>query len=190
MTKKPMVIARIPPGQSLELFSTLCAFFGSALDGCLISQGNGLDIAADLAMGPDTSERDVVVALRRATRKLNKGLPAAVAEDEPGDDDLVLNHMSATDTGVVFGIGGAQEVACDLAAHLLQSFIPAMEQMGAENYLSWDLLDPDTQERYSLIAVKPRGLTPHEARQRADDEAARLRALLVANGIDPDGGGA
>jgi hypothetical protein len=181
-----VVIARIPAGQSLELFSTLCGFFGAVLDGCGISSGDGYGNAADVVIGRDTTERDVIRALRRATRKLAKGLPAAIPTDEPDseDDPLTLNRMTKDeDGGVTFGIGGATEAAAELAKHLIATFIPALEETNAVNYLSWDAVHPETRKRYSLIFVKPDGLTPHEARQQAEAEVKRLRALLDEHGI-------
>lgn len=186
MEDRKTVIARIPAGQSLELFSTLCGFFGAVLDGCAMSAGDGYGNAADVVTSDGTSERDVIVALRRATRKLAKGLPKATPADEPDDSDdpLTLNRMSKTESGgVEFGIGGATEAAAELAKHLIATFIPALEETNAVNYLSWDAVDPATHKRYSLIFVKPDGLTPHEARQQADAEVARLRALLDEHGI-------
>jgi hypothetical protein len=178
-TQWRVTIARIPSGQSLEMFSTLCGFFGAVLDGCQIAPGDGAGTAADVVNGEGVTERDVVVALRRATRKLAKGLPEPIAADEPhaSDDPLTLNRMSKTEAGgVEFGIGGATEAAAEFAKHLIATFIPALEETNAVNYLSWDAVDPETRKRYSLIFVKPDGLTPHEARQQADAERDRAHA--------------
>jgi hypothetical protein len=178
-TQQRVTIARIPAGQSLELFSTLCGFFGAVLEGCQISAGDGYGNAADVVNGDGVTERDIVVALRRATRKLAKGLPAAIPADEPDgtDDPLMLNRMSQTEEGgVEFGIGGAVEAAAELAKHLIAAFIPALEETNAVNYLSWDAVDAETRKRYSLIFVKPDGLTPHEARQQAEAERDREHA--------------
>src|SRR5687768_14309594 len=118
-----VVIARIPKGQSLELVAAVAAFFGAVVPEALMSQGDDFGTAADITTSTATSERDVVVALRRATRKLTKGMPAAVAADEPDDtfvdDPMVLNQLRRTDGGVEFGIGGATEAARQLVGELL-----------------------------------------------------------------------
>lgn len=183
------VIARIPAGQSLELFSTLCGFFGAALDNCLMSAGDGYGNAAEVVSGDGVTHRDIVRALEAATRKLNDGGPVASpthanANEDEDDSSLTLNNMRATDDGVSFGIGGAEDHAAELAKNVLAAFIPVFESTGAVNYLSWDAVLPETGGRYSLIVVKPDGLTPHEARQRAEDRADRLAALLADHGIE------
>jgi addiction module HigA family antidote len=179
------VIARIPAGQSLELSSSLTGFLGSALDSCLLSVGDSRGNAAEVVAGDGVTERDVIVALRRATRKLGKGpLPEPIAADEPDGGPGTLNVMRvADDGGVEFGIGSPVEHAREMARNLLAAFVPAFEATGAVNYLSWDLTHPDSGGRYSLIVVKPEGLTPHEARQQAEAEAERLRALLAEHGV-------
>lgn len=74
------VIARIPAGQSLELFSALAGFFGAALDSCLLSAGDGHGNAAEVVPGDGVTERDVIVALRRATRSRSSRRPNSVPQ--------------------------------------------------------------------------------------------------------------
>lgn len=184
------LIARLPAGQPLELSQAVIGFFGAALNDCLLSAGDGLSIAADIVGGDNLPEQEIVQRLRRATRKLGKTLPKPIPEDEPdetlADDPLRLNAMRATKTGVEFGLGGAADVVRAYMAELVVAFKAALDETGAENYLTWDVTDRENGERYSVVLVKPGGLTPHEARQRADTEAERLRELCRANGIDPD----
>ncbi|MFJ5984268.1 hypothetical protein [Lentzea sp. NPDC092896] len=189
-TDARVVVARIPAGQPLELTQSVIALFGTVLDDCHIAPGNGADCAADIVGGEGLPDGDIVKRLRRATRKLGKTLPRPVPEDEADDtfaeDPLRFNAMRATETGIAFGLGGATEAARAFAAELLAVFIPALDEAGAENYLSWDAPNTKTGETYSVIFVKPNGLTPHQARQRADAEAERPRELCKANNIDPD----
>lgn len=81
-------------------------------------------------------------------------------------------------------LGPAEELAGAMSYQLVSVYAPAFEETGAPNYLSWDLPEEHTGARYSLIIVKPDGLTPHEARQAAEQECARLRALLAEHGIE------
>ncbi|GHH57598.1 hypothetical protein [Lentzea cavernae] len=189
-TDSPVIVARIPAGQPLDLSQAVLALFGTVLDDCHMAPGNGTDSAADIVGGEGLPVSDIVQRLRRAIRKLGKTLPRPIPEDEPDDtlaeDPPRLNAMRATETGIELGIGGATEAARALAADLLAVFIPALDEAGAENYLSWDAVNPTTGDAYSVMLVKSKGLTPHQARQRADAEAARLRELCRANGIDPE----
>lgn len=184
-----VVIARLPAGQPLELAQAVIGFFGTALNDCHLSPGDGRDSSTDIVGGDNLPARDIVQRLRRASRKLGKTLPKPIPDDEPddtlADDPLRLNAMRATDTGVEFGLGGAADVVRAYMAELVVAFKAALDEMGAENYLTWDVNDRDTGETYSVVLVKPGGLTPHQARQRADAECERLRELCRANGIDP-----
>jgi hypothetical protein len=189
-----VTIARIPVGQPLELSSALFGFFGAALKDCAADPGDGWGNAAEVVVGENVTLQQVVTQLRRATTRLQrkpktaKPEPADVepADELDPDDPLTLNRMRSTpDGGVEFGIGGGGDMAREMATNLLAAFIPAFEEHpDAVNYLSWDATVPETGRRYSLIVVRPDGLTPHEARQRAEQEVERLRELCEANGID------
>lgn len=183
-----VVLARVPAGQSLDLLAALCGLFGAAVPGGLMSAGDGYGNAAELVAPDGVTTRELVRTLKRATAKLNDGKPAPAAEppvehDDDPADDLTLNAMRRTETGVEFGIGGVDEQAREFAKGVIAAFIPVFETTNAVNYLSWDAL-AETGERYSLIVVKPTGLTPHEARQQAELEVERLRALLAHHGIE------
>ena len=52
--------------------------------------------------------------------------------------------------------------------------------MGAENYLTWDCVDPATGGRYTLTVGKPGGKSPHEKRLEAEAELEQERARADA----------
>jgi hypothetical protein len=180
MPENRVTIAQIPTGQSLELFSAVCAFFGSAIDGAVIASGDGHQVSARLLAQEGQSASEVADLLRRSA-----GRPApAVDPDEDDSDDLTIGHVrELPDGGVGVGIGGG-ELAEQWAAHLLSIFLPAFEESGADNYIEYEGFNRETGERILLTVVKPGGKRPSELRAVADAEVVRLRALLAEHGIE------
>lgn len=62
---------------------------------------------------------------------------------------------------------------------MISSFLPALRESGAPNYLSFDAYDRSDGSKYVLIIVKPDGKTPHELRQEAEAEVSRLREQVL-----------
>lgn len=176
-----VVVAQIPAGQSIALFSAVGSLLDAALGGAMLAPGNGRDVAAVAQLRAGQSEQDAVVRLRAAISMLTGetlSVTDVAAELEPA---LTVQQVSADpdDGGVTFSIGRPDDMARDMAAALLEAFIPALEHHDAVNYLEFPATDPTTGQRYAVIVVKPTGLTPHEARQQAEAEADRLRAQLA-----------
>jgi hypothetical protein len=184
-------VVLIPPRIGLDLLGAIGGLLDAALDGAVLVPGNGTDVAARVVLREDQTRADATRRLNAAQRRISRTPLTPGPEDEPAeepdpDNPMTLNHLREhPDGGGEFGLGGADQVARALAQHLLEAFIPAMNEAGAVNYLSWDAIDSVSGGRYSLIVVKPDGLTPHEARQAAEEECRRLRALLDEHGIDP-----
>ncbi len=186
-----VAIARIPAGQSIELFGAVGELLDSALGGALLVPGNGHDVAATIITRADQTQQQAAAAIRRATKAIGKAKrkqePVAAEPELDEEDLLTIEQMRQSVTGMDFGLGGATTVATEMAQHLLAAFIPAFEETeGAVNYLSWDAVDLATGHRYSIIVVRPNGLTPQEARLKADKECERLRGLLAEHGIDAE----
>jgi hypothetical protein len=176
-----VVVAQIPAGQSIALFSAVGALLDAALGGAMLAPGNGRDVAAVAQLRAGQSEQDAVGRLRAAISVLtDEPLPVVVVPADP-EPVLTVQQVSADpdDGGVTFSIGRPDEMAQDMAAALLEAFIPALEHHDAANYLEFPATDPATGQRYAVIVVKPNGLSPHQARQQAEAEADRLRAQLA-----------
>lgn len=189
-------IARIPSGQPLDLFSAVGNLLDAALRGAMLTPGNGRDVAATVVARDGQSVHDVIAELRHAAGVLAAAKPASATAAEPGDDPedepdefdepTTVSQLSRGETGWVASLGGgAQQAAAEMARQMLSAFAPAFEEHGdAVNYLSWDAVHPPTGQKYSLIVVRSNGLTPHEARQHAEQECERLRRLLAEHGIE------
>lgn len=176
-------IALVPSGQSLDMVSAVGGLLDVALGGAMLAAGNGGEAAARIKLRDTQTERDAVACLRAAKRRLTRERPSTLPEDDPGEDDQpTLESLRHEDDGLTFGIGGTQ--AQDMVQILLGAFIPALREMEAPNYLSFDATDRETGDRYAVIVVKPDGKTPHELRQAADAEVERLRGLLAEHGIE------
>jgi len=182
--RQEVAIARIPSGQSIDLFSAVGNVLDAALGGAMLVPGNGGDAAATIVAREGQSERQAVAVLRQAANILTVARPKAnPAEPDNADDaetPTTVTQLSRDETGWTASVGGAAaQAAEDMAKQLLAVFVPAFQETGAGNYLSWDAVHEPTRERYSLIVVRPNGLTPHEARQRADQETKHLQGLLA-----------
>lgn len=176
------VLAQIPHGQPIDLFLAVGALIDAAINGAHLAQGNGTDVASTI-VAHDRDTREIVTLLRAAARRIGKRDHRTTEDDDPGAvDDLGVGAFRRTDTGPTVGLTGATaaESAHEMAKVFATAFIPAMDEMGAENYLSWDVLDPETGRKYWLCAGRPGGKTPHEKRQEAEAEVAALRAQLAA----------
>lgn len=179
-----VAIARIPSGQSIDLFSAVGNVLDAALGGAMLVPGNGGDVAATIVAREDQPERQAVAVLRQAANILAVAMPKErPAEPDDADDKeapTTVAQLSRDETGWTASVGGAAaQAAADMAKQMLAAFVPAFQETGAGNYLSWDAVHEQTGERYSLIVVRPNGLTPHEARQRAEQESERLQGLLA-----------
>lgn len=194
-------IACIPAHQSIDLFSAVGNVLDAALGGANLVPGNGGDVAATIVVRDGQTERQAVAVLRQAANILAVAMPKAELDDEAAEEDCgapeeptTVSQLSRDETGWTGSLGGgAAQAAAEMAQQMLAVFVPAFEEMpDAANYLSWDAVHQPTGKRYSLIVVRPNGLTPHEARQRAEQESERLRGLLreavelLDNSIDTD----
>lgn len=186
-----VTVAQIPRGQSLSLVSAVGSLLDAALNGAMLASGNGSDVAGTVTARRGMTEREVTALLNAAARRIGKGPHQVAAEDDPGEPELPLGlgHMAVGENDVHMSLTGAAVVAAEVAKQFITMFIPAMDELGAENYLSWDATDPATGKRYTLICLRPGGKTPHEKRLEAEAEVARLRSLLEESGI-PVGGAA
>lgn len=176
-----ITIAQIPSGQSLHLVSAVGGLLDAALGGAMMKSGNGYDVAATITTRDGQTEKQVLKRLRAAVAAISRKKLPDFADDEP---TLTLNQLSDTDDGMAFGIGDPDGAARETAKRLIATFKPALDHHHAVNYIEYPATDPATGERYALIIVRPDGLTPHEARQKAEAETARLRALLAEHGIE------
>lgn len=176
-TTERVTIATIPSGQSLELLSAVLAFFDSALADAVMAPGDGAGIAARLLAKPGQDHRQVAEMLRRATvPRDTSDVPDIPTPDV--DDPITLNSMSKTDDGgVQFGLGATGE-ASRWAARLLAVFLPAFDEMGADNYIEYEGVDRKSGKRMLLIAVKPGGKRPSELRAAAEAERDELKRKL------------
>lgn len=196
-TPKPYytAIVHVPARIRLDLVGAIGGLLDTALGGAMLTPGNGHDIGGTVVLRDDQTQEDAIRRLKAARRRIARKPLTPAPEDEPGEEPdpdrpMTLNHVRHyPDGGIEFGIGGPAEVARALAQQLLDAFIPALAESGAPNYLSWDAVHPATGGRYSFIVVKPEGLSPHEARQKTEQECARLRALLAEHGIAIPGSG-
>jgi hypothetical protein len=181
-------VARIPSGQSLDLFSAVGAVLDVALGGAMLVPGNGGDVAATVIARDEQTEREAVAALRHAAMVLGAVPPNPWPSNEPDDDigeTATVGQLEHDDRGWTASLGGS---AVEVAQQVMAVLVPAFEEHpDAINYLSWDATYKPSGQRYSLILVRPNGLTPHEARQQAEKECERLRALLAEHGIEVPG---
>lgn len=185
-------IARIPAHQPLELFSAVGDVLDAALHGAMLVPGNGGDVAATIVARDGQTVSQVIAELRHAASVLAAAAPASATPAEPVDDPddpeepTTVGQLRRDETGWTASLGGgAAQAALEMAQQMLAAFIPAFEEtLNAPNYLSWDAVYQPTGQRYSLIVVRPDGLTPHEARLQAERECARLRDLLAEHGIE------
>lgn len=177
-TPQGVPIARIPTGQSVDLFTAVGHLLDAALGGAMLAQGNGHDVAATVIARDGQTERQAVAALRRAAEALGAEDLAPLVDDEPDDGPgVTVGPLRHDEHGWTASLGGT---ATELAQQVMAVLVPAFEAYpDAINYLSWDAVYQPTGGKYSLILVRPDGLTPHEARQQADEEAERLRGLLA-----------
>jgi hypothetical protein len=177
-------IASIPTGQSVDLFTSVGHLLDAALGGAMLAQGNGHDVAATVVTRDDQTERQAIASLRRAAEALGAEDLAPLVDEEPDETEptTTVGPLRRDDRGWTASIGGS---AAELAQQVMAVLVPAFEQHpDAINYLSWDAVYAPSGRKYSLILVRPDGLTPHEARERAERENARLRALLKEHGIE------
>ncbi|ALG07647.1 hypothetical protein [Kibdelosporangium phytohabitans] len=183
---KRTVVAHIPRGISLDLLGAVGGLLDAALGGALLMSGqHGSDGAGSVVLRDDQDQADAVRLLNAARRRIARRPLKPAPEDEPTDDPSTLNRISEhPDGGLEFGLGGSLDAAQEMARMMLAAFIPALRDTDAVNYLEFPATDQDTGQTYALIVVKPDGLTPHAARQRAEREADRLRALLAEHGIE------
>lgn len=173
-------IARIPTGQSVDLFTAVGHLLDTALGGAMLAQGNGHDVAATVIARDGQTERQAVTALRRAAEALGAEDLAPLVDGEPdeGEPGVTVGPLRHDERGWTASLGGT---AVEVARQVMAVLVPAFEEHPeAMNYLSWDATYGPTGQRYSLILVRPDGLTPHEARQRAEQEAERLASQLAA----------
>lgn len=177
-----VTIAQVPTGQPLDLFSAICTYFGAAIDGAVIVEGDGLGIAARLLAAEGASAPEVAAQLRTAADSATGRESVTQSVSEP-DDGLIVGHVQDSDHGLTIGVGGSQ-LAEEWAAHLLGIFMPAFEELAVDNYLEYEGTDRISGQRLLLTVVKPGGKRPSELRAEAEAEAARLRALLEKNGIE------
>lgn len=185
-------IARIPAHQPLELFSAVGDVLDAALGGAMLVPGNGSDVAATIVARDGQTVSQVIADLRHAASVLAAAVPvstvSADVEDECDafEEPTTVGQLSRDETGWTASLaGGAAQAALEMAQQMLAVFIPAFEETkAAPNYLSWDAVYQPTGQRYSLIVVRSNGLTPHEARQHAEQECELLRRLLAEHGIE------
>lgn len=185
MSDSRLVLAHIPRGQALDLVGAVGGLLDAALNGGMMATSENPYAAADIIAPEGQDVREVVALLRAASRRIGKRPHRTIAEDQPEfpDDGIGIGQFTKTETGVQIGLTGSTELAAEMAKQLLAAFIPAMEEMGAENYLSWDCVDQTTGGRYTLTVGKPGGASPHEKRLEAEAECVRLRALLEEHGV-------
>jgi hypothetical protein len=183
-----IAIARIPSGQSLDLFSAVGTVLDVALGGAMLVPGNGGDVAATVIARDEQTEREAVAALRHAAVVLGAAPPTLWPSNEPDDEigqTATVAQLQHDDGGWTASLGGS---AVEVAQQVMAVLVPAFEEHpDAVNYLSWDATYKPSGQRYSLILVRPNGLTPHEARQQPEKECERLRALLAKHGIEVPG---
>jgi hypothetical protein len=175
------VVAQIPAGQTIDLFGAVGSLLDAALGGALLAAGNGHDIAGSVVLPDDVTTRDAIARLRAAARILSKRRPKVRPEDMPDEveDPGVIGPITEEEGGLTFRVGGAVDETREMMRILLASIVPAFEESQAPNYLEFPAVDEATGKRYAVIVVKPGGLTPHQARQRVETEAAQLRARLA-----------
>lgn len=176
------VIALIPVGQSIELFTAVGGLLNAALGGARLAAGDGRDVMGSVVLDENITEQDAIARLRAATRALGDQAPQVLPEDladldaNPGTVGPITEDA---DGGLSLSIGGVEQEAREVAEMLLAAFIPAFQELAAPNYLEFPAVDMTTGQRYAVIVVKPNGLTPNQARQRAEAEAERLRARIA-----------
>lgn len=175
-------IARIPSGQSVDLFTAVGNLLDSALGGAMLVPGNGHDVAATVITRDDQTERQAVAELRQAAKILGHEAPDPWPTTEPDDEPVAtVGQLRRDDRGWTASLGGT---AVEVAQQVMAALVPAFEEHpDAINYLSWDATHAPSGQRYSLILVRPDGLTPHEARQRAEARVEQLQNILIEHGM-------
>lgn len=175
------VVAQIPTGQPIDLFGAVGSLLDVALGGAYLAAGNGRDIAGSVVLPDDVTTRDAIGRLRAAARTLGRRHPKVQQEDVPAEveDPGTVGPITEAEGGLTFRLGGAIDQTRELMRILLAAIIPAFEESEAPNYLEFPAVDEATGRRYVVIVVKPGGLTPHQARQRAEAEVEQLRARLA-----------
>lgn len=181
-------VALMPTDQSINLFVAVGALLDAALGGADLGPGNGANVASTVFLKTNQPAAEAITRIRAATARLTDAPLPDLVDPDPAD---VVGEPTvqgiALDGGITVSLSRPREQADQMAAALLEAFIPAVEELDAPNYIEFPAIDPVTHQKYAVIVVKPRGLTPHEARQQAEAECARLRELLDAHGIaDPE----
>ena len=175
------VIAQIPTGQPIDLFTAVGGLLDAALGGALLGPGDGLAVAGTVVLRDDLSIREAIGRLRTAAGLLAEAMPQTPITDVPDEVEAgTVGPITADpDGGLTFQAGGLGELGDEMMRTLLAAVIPAMDEAGAPNYLEVPAFDPESGKRYALIFVRPGGLTPHQLRQQAEAEVKQLRAQLA-----------
>ncbi len=128
---------------------------------------------AEIFPGIDIVRDDVETALRAAAAVFD-------AEQQAYADKLVAETGIA---GVDIHDGAARlnlVLAHELAAKMTWAFRTILDaQPGAENYVEQEVVERESGDRYVFAVCKPNGLTPHQLRQRAEQEVERLREKIA-----------
>ena len=184
-----------PSGMPVALFAALTDLIGAALGD------------ADVVLRAPTGAREnsTVVVRDLPPPEITRRLRAATGHLD-GAPCPELANTQPQDTGdPVLALGGAIEFAADGGVDFKLGFDDATDEQGmamlgamasamagqlaahpeAVNYLEWSWFDPQTQQTFRLIGVRPGQPTPHELRVAAERECDRLRQLLIDNGFDP-----
>lgn len=176
MSDEGLLLARFPVGIGVDLFTALGGLVDAALaqtGDLMLAASDAPETAAKLVLRSELTQRQVAEALREAARQVDPARTAEAAGETAagtGDDDGVeVGHMRASDDGVAFGLGGetVDAAARELAARMVGVMIPAMDALGAGNYLAWDFRDNEQPwQRWELVIRRPDGKTPHQKQAR------------------------
>lgn len=185
---KRVAVVQLPAGQSINLVVAVGSLLNAALGGADLGAGNGNDVASTVFLKPDQPAAEAIACLRAATARLTDAPLLDLVDPDPVDEveEPTVQQFAFDADGVTLGLRRPREDAEETAVALLDAFLPAIEALGASNYIEYAVVDPRTFDKYTMIFVKPNGLTPHQARAQAEAECARLRELIAEHGIaDP-----